>query len=1526
MRLLCVLSLVIGVVASTATVQAACPPNTFTCKDGSCIPEDWVGDGEADCDDRSDEDGHPPKNRTAKEEDPFADIVTLPSTSQKSNKDRHSNTEAPADDDCPYEHQLRVDECAEPILMFLHDVNAIYFENSSLLSDKDTQAKIEKGCELMHEYQICTQGVSQSCNPDEGVQAWRQVEVYACQLLIPTVREHHQCFGRRRDPRCDLKFDPLASPFCRLVTSVSQDVHCLQKFTTDCSEAATEMLQPIIEESQEITSSLRCRSPADISPPTTEAPEPTSTVASNEDEEPATAPAARRINSDAVLTTSSPSSTTTRRTIGPVIQITSIVPENPASTTTISIPPENIGRELKINMSDAVNSLYYIYDICSSDYSKSPYASVAAKICLRQDDIAKQSDCYQNTLEKEKCAMRDAKTECEALEAFNANLDCAIVTVNDLCEIEAQNLVIELQETINDIIIERKCFEAKQKVVPVVKSDDPDEFHLDTKMTHCTDEQENGALACLVELLEVNKQLAQFQNLNFLLEIATDNSSVVANICELYGKYEKCLNVSVFKDQKRCAFASPLNTLARIGLAPICSIDSRPLLASHKECLMKLASQANGDASNCQSGLSGIGNTVGLMMQGIHGEALLCKSFYLIRDTFTCGERAVEQQCDPEALRDLGVLKRQMTELGEEEGCPREQPANLDEIIARPVKRPTPPPLPRRPAVAPMARALNTVPPTGASSRSPTSQQSSNEAAESSPSTAPPMVPSQPPAPQQQPATCSPEQQKKFEVCVRPLTAFQPHPLSVIKAPRQIDEACEEFKKFQSCVAEVSCHPLWAKGMTAMFSYACGEGGEGYKKVRQCLRKVVAEDNVKDCVTTFSRGAPTQACLSANNLLTCSIAPIQTECGEETSDWVIKYVTKFATAIDPRCKLASQLPVGKVIGVGCSADEEAIIEHCAAPLNDIGSRLEELFQGGLQAMIKNVNSLAPVFAGGCNLTDEFRQCASFLFTGRTPCVVSSCMVRAGEGICDQPDPTKAIDDNLSCVFAQVQEPAFAKCVRSTLSTVKQFNLSSFRNILPKFIDCTEQMVLAKCGETPINVLRAMSSPDICPVGPAPIVPVNKGHVPQRVEPQLPTCTPEKQQAYDGCTRPFFTRYRMLPITLINEMENMDQVCSDVSIMDGCSIATRVCATAEQTALKKMVEQLCASREAYDHYKICLKTVASSQTGASCMSEFMSSTPGSRCSALQNAANCMAKQVRDSCGDDALTYSFAAMNDYARMMDNRCTVDKPSVSIATGCSEQDMVAYLSCESSIDPFSFRPVSIIGDGSKWDEMCAAFSTSYKPCVEKMTCKFEPVSSANLLLFDGICNRPITLRDQKSYGRCLSDYTNSPAGQKCIAAMAGVDPMASDASSKMCQVLNSVLLCAGNDIEKQCGYGALLHVYEQHTQWAQAYNKSCVIQSPEPRSVPTNTLDQSKDVEPQHVVRDEMPPPSIQLQKDTTPIVINNEDVTATPAMTTMESTESSESVTDHPKDITTTTVKASATLRLTTLLVFVITLRMF
>lgn len=76
-------------------------------------------------------------------------------------------------------------------------------------------------------------------------------------------------------------------------------------------------------------------------------------------------------------------------------------------------------------------------------------------------------------------------------------------------------------------------------------------------------------------------------------------------------------------------------------------------------------------------------------LQGVHGEALLCKSFYLIRSTFECGEREVAANCDASAVSDLVLVKDEMSSLGEEEGCPREEPANLDAILAVAPARPT---------------------------------------------------------------------------------------------------------------------------------------------------------------------------------------------------------------------------------------------------------------------------------------------------------------------------------------------------------------------------------------------------------------------------------------------------------------------------------------------------------------------------------------------------------------------------------------------------------------------------------------------------------------------------------------------------------------------------------------------------------------------------------------------------------------------------------------------------------------------
>ncbi|CAI5446372.1 unnamed protein product [Caenorhabditis angaria] len=1254
---------------SIGFAHSICPSNTFTCKDGSCIPSDWKGDGEKDCEDGSDEDG----NVTTSTDDFDEEITT---STLKSTVISGSS-----EDDCDWAQQQRIDNCSEPIIRFLHDIDRLNLKNMSFLTSSDVQSQIEAGCSLMQNYHDCTSGVDQKCIPDEGVHSWAEVEMFMCQLVLPSVREHVDCFKSSADSRCVASRTSASSTLCSLVTSIQASTSCLETIRpASCSSDAIEMLSPIREETQQIISSIRC------------------------------------VTSDGTTSAMIVDETTESSSAS---ESTEVSTEEIEESTTPSIPEEN-KTPLTINLADAVNSLYYIYDICSSNYSADPFAGVAAKICEKQDEIAKYSDCYQKTLEKQKCAIKNATTTCEALSSYNNNLDCAIVTMNDECEVEAQNLIVELQESVNDLIISAKCFEEPKSTTVAPKEGD---FRLNTTLPKCTEEQENGALGCLVELVEINKKLTQFANLNFLLEIASPNSTVVEGICELFGRYEQCLDTTVFKGSQRCSFASPLNSLARIGLAPICSLDSRPMLAKHRECFEVLQSETD-EASNCQSGLSALSQTVSMMLQGVHGEALLCKSFYTIRETFNCGEKSVREKCEPQALQDLLALKEKVAALGIEEGCPATPPANLDEIISRPVARPTPVTLP--PSSIPFA-----------------------------PSARPLAIPTTTPS-SQKPSRCSTEDQKKFEECVKPLTSFQPHPLSVIAMPREIDRACEAFHTFKACSAESTCHPLWAKGMSAMFEYACDEANEQFKKSRKCIREASQIEVVKNCVSEFSRGAPTAACISSNKLSTCALPHIQEKCGQEATDWVSSYIIRFANAIDARCRVGRQLPVGKVVGIGCSPEEESIIEHCAAPLNDIGSRVEELFAGGMQSLIKNINALAPVFAGGCNLTEEFRTCAHFLLEGKTTCVVSSCMIEAGKDICQLPDPTKAIDDNLSCLFGQAQEPKFAQCIRSTISTLKTFNLASLRNILPRFIDCTKDIVLDKCGESPIKILRAMSTPDICPVGAkqVAIIPVN-----------LPSTT-------------------------------------------------------------------------------TLETILSSTTSRS--------------------------EEAEETTEVTTTLEVTTQNEKEE-----------------GCSEMDLVNHLQCETHLDQFAFRPISIIGDASKWDEFCAMINSTYLPCVDKLKCKFEPASSAQVTLIDSICNRQITLRDQKQFAKCLSDYTKTDEGTACLSNTIGhIDQLDKTAPEMMCQGINRLMQCSSQAIEQKCGFDALLHVFSLHNQWASLFNATCVLESPEPSkpvtSLDTNEVEPSRDTKPETVQIDETTPSStvIQGSNDVTEEVVTVEKTTVVAA----------------------------------------------
>uniref|UniRef100_A0A915BJ36 DUF19 domain-containing protein n=1 Tax=Parascaris univalens TaxID=6257 RepID=A0A915BJ36_PARUN len=644
--------------------------------------------------------------------------------------------------------------------------------------------------------------------------------------------------------------------------------------------------------------------------------------------------------------------------------------------------------------------------------------------------------------------------------------------------------------------------------------------------------------------------------------------------------------------------------------------------------------------------------------------------------------------------------------------------------------------------------------------------------------------------------------------------AFQPHPLAVIRQPKQIDEACKEFQVFSNCRANVNCRPLWADGMSAMLEFACGQGYNTFVQVRQCVRKMTTREDIRECVSVFSRGAPQLACQSSNTLLSCALPVISEKCGTVAAQFITDYVDRFAKAINPSCKITAKSNEGAISGYNCTIEEQQVIQHCAAPLNELSSRIDELFEGGLQAFLANVKNLAPVFAQGCNLTVEFRECTKPLLMHSSRCVVSSCLIRAGEGICDQPDTAKAIDENLSCVFKQASNMEFGKCLRTTIATLKTFTLTALRTVLPRFISCIETIVIKQCGQTPLHLLKAISSSDICPLE------IMSSQRPNNapLASSISVCTPEMRTKHIACTGDFFHKYRMLPIAIINDASDISQLCEKVDAISTCSL--RACEENSASALRSMLQLMCARKVQFEKHVMCLASVASSEQGAKCSTAFLTSTAENRCIALSSNAECAAPLINEACGSEALTLSFDAMNQYAEQLNSSCSISVPSVSLSTGCSEADLVEYLECETFIDPFAFNPLSFIRNATYFDEFCAS-SIRYKQCVTNMTCKFEPISSSNIALFETVCSNT----DIRPHIECLTHYVRNGDGQKCLEAYSRIDLLAKDAPHKLCSALSAVLSCAAESIERECGVEALKKVHAVDSLWSQHFHAGCII-----------------------------------------------------------------------------------------------------
>lgn len=124
---------------------------------------------------------------------------------------------------------------------------------------------------------------------------------------------------------------------------------------------------------------------------------------------------------------------------------------------------------------------------------------------------------------------------------------------------------------------------------------------------------------------------------------------------------------------------------------------------------------------------------------------------------------------------------------------------------------------------------------------------------------------------------------------------------------------------------------------------------------------------------------------------------------------------------------------------------------------------------------------------------------------------------------------------------------------------------------------------------------------------------------------------------------------------------------------------------------------------------------------------------------------------------------------------------------------------------------------------------NSKYRPCLDKLECRFEPVSTASITLFQNLCEREITRRDQRKHAECLSEVADSQTGKKCLESYKNIDFLAKDAPEQVCSTIGQILTCAGLPISEKCGSDALLHTYDIHTTWVRAFNSTCVLQPSE-------------------------------------------------------------------------------------------------
>ncbi|VDM93998.1 unnamed protein product, partial [Onchocerca ochengi] len=65
---------------------------------------------------------------------------------------------------------------------------------------------MDQGCELLLEFRTCTETLDiTACILPKSIEFWNSIELYACQLLLPSMKEYKSCFVNARNRQCAMQ-------------------------------------------------------------------------------------------------------------------------------------------------------------------------------------------------------------------------------------------------------------------------------------------------------------------------------------------------------------------------------------------------------------------------------------------------------------------------------------------------------------------------------------------------------------------------------------------------------------------------------------------------------------------------------------------------------------------------------------------------------------------------------------------------------------------------------------------------------------------------------------------------------------------------------------------------------------------------------------------------------------------------------------------------------------------------------------------------------------------------------------------------------------------------------------------------------------------------------------------------------------------------------------------------------------------------------------------------------------------------